>query len=480
MLLPTPANALPAALAVLQHDQVVLITRAAQQMGIQPGMKRNSAVAIAPHAMLLERDVGRESVAAQAAALALLQYTPEVAHDEDNIILLNVGASLRVFRGPGALCQRVRQTLVALGLKARIGMAPTAAGAALLARRRGRYCRRRVLRLPAMQRQLNALPCLLLPAARSHAKWLQNIGCSTLGGLERLPRAELQRRTGSHLLQALDQAYGRAIELFNWVQPPPVFDQRLELPEKIDHAEAALFGARRLIEQLCGWLAARHLAASHVVLVLEHERGRHAMPPTLLQVRLAQPLSQAAHLLRLLTEKLPRLKLPASVIALRLSATHVVPADAPSATLFDDAVTQMGDHQRLLELLTARLGAECVLQPAPVADYRPEVANQWVPALSVDESVTYEAPPTVVRTGLPHPFWLLEQPVSLKVKAERPVYGSPLRLVRGPERIEAGWWDGQLVARDYFVAEDSQAVRYWVYRERDLDVAGWYLHGLFA
>src|SRR5690606_23636646 len=102
---------------------------------------------------------------------------------------------------------------------------------------------------------------------------------------------------------------------------------------------------------------------------------------------LAQPISQAAHLLRLLTEKLPRLELPASVIALRLSATHVTPADTSNTTLFEDATTQTGNHQRLLELLTARLGGECVLRPNPVADYRPEVANQWVPALSLDHAL---------------------------------------------------------------------------------------------
>src|SRR5690606_37719734 len=154
-----------AALAVLQHDKVLMMTPAARQLGIRRGMKRAGALAIAPQAVLVERDLAREHETAEAAALALLQYTPEVAHSDDNVILLNVGASLNVFQGPRSLYRRVRQTLVVLGLRARIGMAPTAGGAWLLARRPGSRCRRRVLRLPAMQRQLNALPCLLLPAA---------------------------------------------------------------------------------------------------------------------------------------------------------------------------------------------------------------------------------------------------------------------------------------------------------------------------
>ena len=43
--------------------------------------------------------------------------------------------------------------------------------------------------------------------------------------------------------------------------------------------------------------------------------------------------------------------------------------------------------------------------------------------------------------------------------------------MRGPERIESGWWDPQLTVRDYFVAEDEAAARYWIYRERDAEHA---------
>ena len=52
------------------------------------------------------------------------------------------------------------------------------------------------------------------------------------------------------------------------------------------------------------------------------------------------------------------------------------------------------------------------------------------------------------------------------------------------ERIESGWWDGALASRDYYIAERSDGVRYWVYcvyLGHGADVtAHWYLHGLFA
>jgi protein ImuB len=86
--------------------------------------------------------------------------------------------------------------------------------------------------------------------------------------------------------------------------------------------------------------------------------------------------------------------------------------------------------------------------------------------------------------SLPRPSWLLAKPVALLMREHRPFYGSPLKMVSVPERIEAGWWSASQ-ARDYFIARGQDHAHYWVYRER---IAGngedgeprWFLHGLFA
>jgi protein ImuB len=44
------------------------------------------------------------------------------------------------------------------------------------------------------------------------------------------------------------------------------------------------------------------------------------------------------------------------------------------------------------------------------------------------------------------------------------------------ERIESGWWDGNDVGREYFVARNPVQSLLWIYR----DVQGWYLHGFFS
>jgi protein ImuB len=62
--------------------------------------------------------------------------------------------------------------------------------------------------------------------------------------------------------------------------------------------------------------------------------------------------------------------------------------------------------------------------------------------------------------------------------------GAALQLLAGPERIESGWWDGALAARDYFIARANDGALVWIYRTRLLcdhdEGSGWFLHGRFA
>ena len=55
-------------------------------------------------------------------------------------------------------------------------------------------------------------------------------------------------------------------------------------------------------------------------------------------------------------------------------------------------------------------------------------------------------------------------------------------MMSSAERIEAGWFDGQMVARDYHVAQDEEGACYWVFLERSSSqaVPRWFLHGLFG
>lgn len=493
---------------MLEQERVLAVSPLARAAGVGRGMRRGGVLMLMPEARLYERSATREAEALDAVALAMLQFTPQVALAEESTLLLDIGASLRLFGGIRALCARVRASLRALGFTASISCAPTARAAWLLARagaHRSTYGRAhgggrgaghgggqgggsgwygggRALRMASLERRLERLPVALLPPARPYMSWFEGIGCEALGQLRRLPRPGLQRRCGRELLDMLDAAYGMCPELFEWVAPPESFRARLELFDRIEQAELLLAGAQHLVLQLVGWLCARQLAVERITLLMEHERGRVAMPPTPLEIALAEPSWRDEHLVRLLKERLARQELPAPVIGLGLEARQVRPMAPPTESLFPEPGGSEEDRMRMLELLVARLGPENVLQALPQADYRPEVANEWVPVQQEGGRGSVRLPPDV--GSLPRPSWLLAKPIALLIRNHRPFYGSPLKVASTPERIEAGWWS-ETQTRDYFIAEGQDHTLYWIYRERIVGGGEdaeprWYLHGLFG
>lgn len=520
---------------VLEQERVLACSPLAAALGVTPGMRRGGVLMLAPETRLHLRSPEREAEALQAVAMALLQFTPLVAQAEEAVLLMDVGASLRLFGGVRALCRAVRGRVQALGFSATLSCAPTARGAWLLARDdtrahgagaqagaraqgtqpgaraqgtqagaraqgtqsgaraqgtqsgprgMGTQAGRRVLSMASLVRRLDRLQVALLPPARPFHDWFDGIGCCTLGAMRRLPRPGLQRRCGRALLDMLDAAHGMTPELFDWIEAPTTFHAKLELFDRVEHADLLLHGAQRLLVQLTGWLCAHQLAVERIRFLLEHERGRQAVAPTPLELVLAEPTWRDEHLVRLLRERLAKLELTAPVIVLALEVLQVQPMAPPSAQLFPTPGGSEQDQQRLFELLVARLGPENVLQAAPQADYRPELANVWLPVQQTIRQAQRDAsmPPDV--QSLPRPVWLLAKPIALLLRNHRPFFGSPLKLASAPERIEAGWWSAPQT-RDYFIAEGEDRAYYWVYRERivggaDAAELRWYLHGLFA
>ncbi|TFW17171.1 Y-family DNA polymerase [Duganella callida] len=464
---------------VLERERVVAMADSAYEAGVRAGLRRGGAIMLAPRAQFQQRSPPLEAEGLHAAAMALLQFTPQLALAEEATLLLDVGASLRLFGGIRALCRQVAASVRALGFTGTLGCAPTARGAWLLA------CADagRAVTMGTLARKLAALPAALLPPARPYLGWLEGIGCQTLGQLHALPRPGLQRRCGRAVLDMLDDAHGARPELHTWLEAPASFRARMELFDRVEQADALLYGAQRLLLQLTGWLSAHQLAVERIQLLLEHERGRVARAPTVIEVVLGEPTWRDTHLLRLLKERLAKQVLEAPVIGLALEAPQVRPMAPPSESLFPEPGGSKEDWQRVLELLTARLGAENVLQAVPRADYRPEQANHWA---SIQERIRpadarAQLPPQV--GSLPRPAWLLARPIPLVLRDHRPYYGSPLRICSTGERVEAGWWS-QTLARDYYMAEGEDRAFYWLYRERsgqqDEREPRWYLQGLFG
>ncbi|WP_458766393.1 Y-family DNA polymerase [Cupriavidus basilensis] len=481
--------------AVMERERVVLANGPAVALGVQAGMRRGGVQALSAQVVQLQREPAAEAQVMTALALALLHFTPHVTvHPDAGVatVMIDAGASLRLFGGHLALCRAVYARVRRLGVFLQLGCGPTAFGAAWLAAQPLRRDRRGGLVRPArravgpqrMARLLDRLPVGMLQGLADDG-WLDGIGCRTVGEVRGLPRAGLRRRLGPDLLARLDQAYGEVPVRFTWFSAPATFSQRMELPGRTESVQGVMAGAQRLLLALAGWLAVQQAGVTHLVLRLEHERYRlgaqtQATPVT---ISLAQPSRDPAHLSRLLQERLDKVQFRVPAVSLLLVVESVQACMPQSDALFPEPGGTPAELGRVLDTLMARLGRENVLQPQPLADHRPERANRWCP---VDE-MPARAPrePQRAPAGMPErPLWLMAQPVALTVQRHRPCHGGPLTLLSRPERIESGWWDGALATRDYFVAQRADGLRCWVYRQRPgREESGeyrWFLHGLFA
>jgi protein ImuB len=458
-----------------QRPRVVAANAQAQRSGVHAGMAVAAAQALLGDLLILPRKLDAEQAALRQLACWAGQFTPAIIVEPGQGLLLEVSASLRLFKGLENLLCDIRQGLHELGYRASCGVAPTAGAAWLLAQARAaghiaRGCRR----LAELSDCLDALPLVHCPWSAERLAMLHTLGIKRLGQVRALPRPELARRFGPGLLNYLDQVYGRLPDPRPFYTPPERYRARSEFMQEVFAVEALLFSLKRLLLELEGFLRARDAGVQRFVLGFEHDDRRHA--PTRLSVGLLAPERAAARLLMLARERLEQNPPGAPVIAITVEADELLPYAPDSQSLLPDTRRQALDWRQLRERLQARLGEDKLFVLQPGDDHRPELAT----LLAADTRKVKKAARKAAPLDYPlRPCWLLPEPRPLAVRADQPQYQGPLRLLAGPERLETGWWDGRRVNRDYYVARNAAGETLWIYREHRAP-RGWFLHGLFA
>lgn len=427
-----------------------------------------------------------------------MQFSPRVCVVEE-AVLLEAEASERLFGGRRELLRNLRDALPqAEGTG--VSVAPTALAALALLRTLPMADDSALEddanpeTIPAVAcstrhlvATLDTLPLEHLSAVRAHAPVLARLGCRTLGQVRRLPRDGVSRRFGASLLEALDRAYGQRPDAQEWIALPEQFSARLEFTGRVETAEGLLFGARRLLGQLAGWLQARQRGVLTIALHWEHDLVRRGeLSNGQLSLRTGEATRDMRHLARLLSEHLARIKLPAPVQAIRLDATETENFKTDNASLLPEDVKDGEPLPQLIERLSARLGADRVLRGRLLADHRPQHMQTWSPA---SEPATKSTTPALPHHLQLHPPWILREPLRLNMQGERPLYQGPLVMLVGPERLETGWWSfsveaevegAELALRDYYVARSPQAGLLWVYRRRSVGEPAWFLQGIYG
>jgi protein ImuB len=477
--------------AVFEEQQgdrrIHLADASARARGILPGLSVNAALALLPTLQLEARHPAREERALKKLAAWAEGFTSTVSL-EPPALLLEIAGSLRLFGGLETLWQRIETGLGQRGFTVSMAMAPTPLASLWLARasRNVRIEDRRNL-----AGALSPLPLQFLEWPRAIRESLNGMGLTCIGDCLRLPREGFVRRFGAGPLLQLDRALGRLPDPRTGYRAPERFCRECELDEEQHDSELLLQACHPLLMALERFLTSRQLAVQQLEFDFFHLR----MQATHLTLGCRQAGLDSGHWFELLKLRFERLALPAPVIAIRLRSGCGEPLQVSADTLpFDHASGSRGiPVAQLMERLSARMGDDCLHGVTLVAEHRPhyawstvEVVGPRVPQCRAAPDHLPEYPPEWLadmrRTGsllLRRPLWMLSEPMTLTTTRGEPSYRGPLKLLAGPERLETGWWDGNGIARDYFVAVNPDGVHLWIYRNRGRK-NGWHLHGIFG
>ncbi|WP_439514856.1 Y-family DNA polymerase [Oceanibaculum nanhaiense] len=370
--------------------RVVAVDARAAAEGITPGLPIADARALLPSLQVHESDPRADAEALARLARWCTRYTPIVAKDGPDGLLLDITGCAHLFGGEAALLAGLTQRLQGFGLTVRAALAdtPAAAWAWSHAGPGG------LLPEGSSRTALAPLPVTGLRLPDALTGELMRMGLRRIGDLLALPRAPLAARFGEVLTRRLDLLLGREAEPIAPLHPAAPFRRHLACAEPIATRADIDRGLAHLLELLLGDLdragqGLRRCAFS--VFIVDGGVQR-------IEVGTARPSRDRRHLLRLFAEKLERIDPGFGIEAMLLEAPLTEALPPEQAAL--DGGQQEAEETALAQMMDRvqqRLGRQAVVRLEPVESHIPERAVTIMPVF---------APPGPRGSG----GWMAEQP----------------------------------------------------------------------
>ncbi|MES1197534.1 MAG: DNA polymerase Y family protein [Pseudomonadota bacterium] len=454
--------------------------------GLRPGQSMTDALALCPQMKIVEAEPEEDQRALTRLADWCLRFSPAVAVDAPDGILLDIDGCAHLWGGEEALAHAMLQRLAAQDIPARAAIADTFGAAWALAR----YGAEDVtIAAHNDTRRLAPLPVAALRIDETVADQLRHLGLKTIAHLTAMPRAALRKRFGAGLMLQLARALGEEEGALIFRTPPARWIERAVFAEPISTPEAVARIITDLAVRLCAKLDEYGLGALRFDAAFHRCDGE----TTRRTVRAALPLRDIKRLAALFAPKLESVDPGFGVEIVTLTALRVQPLTYAQADL-DQANPQAAaaDLAPFVDRLVNRFGAERVWRATVQESHVPERAvTRVAPLTPATKRLWASCQPRPVRLfARPHPI------DALAVAPDDPPFlfrwqgrAHRIRNAEGPERIAAEWWrkpwsDNEIDrVRDYYQVEDEAGARFWLFRtglygsERP---TRWWLHGLFA
>ena len=468
--------------------RLLALDEAARAIGLKVGQGVAEARAICPALEVIPADPAADRRFLEALADWCDRYTPLVAIDGEDGLLLDISGCAHLFGGEDAMRAEILRRLGELGLETRAAISSTPG----LSWAAARFSEGQAIADDAAEAVLSPMPVAALRLPRETAALLGRVGLKRIGDLLRAPRAPLARRFGTELLLRLDQVFGREGEPISPRRPVAMMSVERQLAEPIRDEDAIFDLAGRLAEGLISSLETRGEGGRLFELMLFRVDGRVFR----IEVGTAAPLRAAKRIKALFRERLQVVHddLDAG-FGFELARLNVLRSEAllPQQARLDGEENSEDLLAAFFDQAAARLGPCALVMPVARASHWPDRAAAMMPLL--------DGVPELPAAGIPlsrgvRPLRLFVHPEPVEVTAEVPD-GPPAsfrwrrtrhRITRaeGPERLNAEWWiDGEdTPPRDYFRIEDAGGRRFWLFRqglyERGSIQPAWFMQGIFA
>ncbi|WP_254914372.1 Y-family DNA polymerase [Sphingobium sp. Z007] len=480
---PEPGGPDPLALVTRVGNALRLtaVDALAVEQGLAVGMTLADARARCPTLVTRPADPVADAHALDRLLEAMRHFTPMVALDAPDGLILDISGCSHLFGGARSLAQQARAMA---GHVSRHAFGPNAMAARALARHGGRGS------------DVAALPVAALELDDGALAALRQAGLRSIGDLAKRPMGMIAARFGEQAVTRLRQILGEA--------PSPIAPRcaaapiraEARFPEPIARTEDVMDVIEDLLDQAARQMEARKLGGRRFVIRLLRSDGARQG----LAIETGQPVRDPAAVLRLLRERIDTMADPLDpgfgFDAVLLAVPRVEPLAERQQAMDGEARAAEDGIVALIDRLGIRLGPDNVRRLQPCDRHIPEGAQRLLPATQ-----SRQQPWPIVEDRPPRPLLLFDPPQPVAVIAGVPD-GPPqrfrwrdhlheVRLAEGPERIAAEWWrrrdghqpGGAGKTRDYYRIEDSDGRRYWMFRHglfgEEVEIR-WYLHGLFA
>jgi protein ImuB len=204
---------------------------AAKRAGVMTDQLLADARALCPILNVADHDPAGDQADLHRLARWCIRYSPWVASDAPEGILMDVSGCAHLFGGEEALARDVSVRLKKFGFRSRIGIAKTI-GAAWAVSRYG-DSERIIVNDAETAAVLSPLPIVALRLGHDMSDRLEQVGLKTIGALIGRPRAPFAARYGVDLIKRLDQALGHMAESLSPVAEPPDYRTYRKFPEPI-------------------------------------------------------------------------------------------------------------------------------------------------------------------------------------------------------------------------------------------------------